>query len=109
MTRNRALKRSSFNSFIRAAAVCPTGRRSDPRKVSTAKRISNYERDGLKGIAVFIDGPSHDEPAQREKDTRERTKLDNMGYRVLVICYDRGLEEQISQCPDIFGTGTGRR
>src|SRR5271157_22828 len=22
-----------------------------------------YERDGLKGVAVFIDGPTHDEPA----------------------------------------------
>ena len=64
-----------------------------------------YDRDGLKGVAVFIDGPSHDEPAQRQKDSQERTKLDNLGYRVLVVRYDRSIEEQIAGSPDIFGPG----
>ena len=31
-----------------------------------------YDWDGLKGIAVFVDGPHHDEPTQREADQRER-------------------------------------
>jgi very-short-patch-repair endonuclease len=63
------------------------------------------ERDGLKGVAIFVDGPSHDEPTQRKKDAEERTKLDNLGYRVLVIRYDRSIEQQIAENPDVFGPG----
>jgi very-short-patch-repair endonuclease len=64
-----------------------------------------YERDGLNGVAVFIDGPSHDDPIQQQKDSEQRTKLEDLGYRVVVIRYDKGLEEQIISCPDIFGPG----
>jgi len=64
-----------------------------------------YERDGLKGIAVFIDGPSHDEPVQKQKDTEQRSRLDNLGYRVLVIRFDRSIAYQIAENPDIFGPG----
>lgn len=65
-----------------------------------------YERDGLRGVAVFIDGPTHDEPVQKQKDTEQRTSLDDVGYRVLVIRYDRSIAEQIVENPDIFGPGT---
>jgi hypothetical protein len=64
-----------------------------------------YERDGLNGIAVFIDGPSHDDPVQKQKDVLERAKLDDLGYRVLAVRYDRSIEEQIAENPDIFGLG----
>jgi hypothetical protein len=64
-----------------------------------------FERDGLKGVAIFVDGPSHDEPTQRKKDAEERTKLDNLGYRALVIRYDRSIQEQIAENPDVFGPG----
>jgi len=64
-----------------------------------------YERDGLNGVVVFIDGPSHDESARKQKDGQERTKLDDLGYRVLVIRYDRSVEEQIAENPDVFGPG----
>lgn len=64
-----------------------------------------YERDGLKGVAVFIDGPHHDEPNQREKDMRERKKLEDLGYRVIVIRYDSPISEQINSNSDVFGPG----
>lgn len=64
-----------------------------------------YERDGLKGVVVFIDGPHHDEPAQHEKDQRERRKLDDLGYRVVVIRFDKPLISQINSQPDVFGPG----
>lgn len=64
-----------------------------------------YERDGLNGVAVFIDGPSHDDPAQKQKDLLERSKLDDLGYRVVVIRYDRSLLDQIADSPDVFGPG----
>jgi hypothetical protein len=64
-----------------------------------------YERDGLNGVAVFIDGPTHDEAAQKEKDEMERRKLDDLGFRVVVIRYDEPLENQLRRHMDVFGPG----
>jgi hypothetical protein len=66
-----------------------------------------YEREDLNGIAVFVDGPHHDEEAQREQDSRERRKLEDMGYRVIVIRYDKTMQEQIRTHADVFGRGLG--
>ena len=64
-----------------------------------------YERNNLKGVAVFVDGPTHDEPAQKEKDTRERGRLEDLGYRVIVIRYDGVLRSQVQRHSDVFGPG----
>ncbi len=54
-------------------------------------------------ICVFCDGSVHDAPAQAEQDRRIREALRHRGYRVVSIRYDRGLNEQIAQWPDVFG------
>jgi ATP-dependent helicase YprA (DUF1998 family) len=54
---------------------------------------------------VFCDGSVHDEPGQKAKDDVTRAELKDLGYRVVVIRYDQGLEEQIKKYPDIFGEG----
>src|SRR5207253_10587559 len=64
-----------------------------------------YERDGMKGIAVYIDGPTHDEPVQRQRDDAERGKLDDLGHRVIVIRHDQPLEDQAKKYMDVFGPG----
>ena len=64
-----------------------------------------YEREGLKGAAVFVDGPHHDEEARKQKDTRERKKLGDLGYLVIVIRYDSNLEAQILRTMSIYGPG----
>ena len=64
-----------------------------------------YERAGRPGAAVFVDGPDHDEPQRRERDHAERSKLADLGYRVIIVCYDEDLLEQISRHADIFGRG----
>ena len=57
-------------------------------------------------VCVFCDGSVHDEPAQKDKDRIVRTELVARGYRVIVIRYDRPIEEQLSTYPEIFGSGS---
>ena len=57
---------------------------------------------------IFCDGRVHDAPDQRRQDERIRADLRDLGYRVIVIRYDRDLEEQIQNYSDVFGEGAGR-
>jgi hypothetical protein len=54
-------------------------------------------------VCVFCDGSVHDEPSQQEQDKRVRRDLEMRGYRIIVIRYDRDIEEQIKENTDIFG------
>jgi hypothetical protein len=53
---------------------------------------------------VFCDGAVHDQPDVQAEDQRVRADLADLGYRVVVIRYDRDLEEQMGEYGDIFGS-----
>lgn len=76
-----------------------------PEREVYAEADFYYERDGRHGVAVFCDGPHHDEPQRREQDRTERGKLADLGYRVIVIRYDEDLPPQVGRYPDVFGPG----
>ncbi len=81
----------------------------------TKRRLPDDAQKMLEGIysipdffydpytCIFCDGSVHDTPEQREKDRKIRNQLKNNGYRVIVIRYDKDMEEQISRYPDVFG------
>lgn len=62
-----------------------------------------YDRENRPGVCVFVDGPHHDGAGQRDTDTRLRSRLQDYGFRVIVIRYDRPFKEQVQQHPDVFG------
>ena len=61
-----------------------------------------YERNGIPGICVFIDGPHHDEPTQAQRDNHLREALRDQGFRVVAITWNRPIAEQVSENSDIF-------
>jgi hypothetical protein len=61
-----------------------------------------FERDGIPGICVFVDGPHHDDPKQVERDSRVREALKDQGFRVIAIRWDRPFADKLAENPDVF-------
>lgn len=61
-----------------------------------------YERENRPGVCVFIDGPHHDSPDQQHTDAQVRSELQDYGFRVITIRYDRPIIDQIKEHPNVF-------
>jgi very-short-patch-repair endonuclease len=61
-----------------------------------------YERDGIPGVCIFIDGPHHEEPAQAGHDRTVREALKDQGFRIVAIKSERAIADQVSECLDAF-------
>jgi superfamily II DNA/RNA helicase len=57
-------------------------------------------------VAVFVDGPVHDAPAQAERDAAAEERLWDAGWMVLRVRHDGGWEALVAQHPSVFGTPT---
>jgi superfamily II DNA/RNA helicase len=62
-----------------------------------------YEREGIPGVCVFVDGAAyHDDPQSKQRDDEVRHALDDRGYRVISIRSEPSYAEQVSKHPDVF-------
>jgi very-short-patch-repair endonuclease len=50
-----------------------------------------YERDGIPGVCIFIDGPQHEDPTQAERDRSVREALKDQGFRIITIRSGRSI------------------
>jgi hypothetical protein len=68
-----------------------------------------YERQGVPGTCIFIDGPLHDSPTQVAHDHEVRSALENLGFGVIAVRHDRSIADQVNDHPHVFGTAGSRR
>jgi len=61
-----------------------------------------YERNGVSGVCIFIDGPQHIEHTVSARDTILREALKDQGFRVVAIAHNRPLAEQVAENADVF-------
>jgi len=57
-----------------------------------------------KYIAIYIDGPVHNDPHQQAKDKEIEAKLDNIGLQVIRFRYDDDWQAIISNYANVFGS-----
>ena len=61
-----------------------------------------YERNGVPGVCIFVDGSEHATPTGAGHDHQVREALKDQGFRVIVITAGESLSEQIMQHGDVF-------
>lgn len=99
-----SLERDFLDALYQRRLCLPDSAQRRPSDEVAVQVDFYYERDGLPGICIFIDGPSHDTQAQTEHDRVVREALEDRGFRVVTIRYDQSLVEQIDRYPDVFGS-----
>jgi very-short-patch-repair endonuclease len=61
-----------------------------------------YERDGIPGVCIFIDGPQHDELSRAERDQALRELLKDQGFRIVAITSGKAVADQVAENLDVF-------
>ncbi len=99
---NASLERD-FLSFLYDNRIrLPDDTQSRPTPEVHVQPDFYYRRENRPGVCVFVDGPHHDGSEQRDADTRIRTQLQDVGFRVISIRYERSFAEQVQEHPDVF-------
>ncbi|MGQ0464797.1 MAG: DEAD/DEAH box helicase [Sporichthyaceae bacterium] len=55
-------------------------------------------------VAVFVDGPVHDQPRQAQRDGEAQERLEDAGWFVVRVLHDADWAELVARNPSVFGT-----
>lgn len=103
------IERRLLEHLYRTGRRLPDAAQTLPEPDVAARPDFLYRRAaGLKGACVFCHGSVHREPAQQQRDRQVKDELEDRGYRVIEVWYDRDLEAQIRVHEDVFGRGVER-
>lgn len=64
---------------------------------------------GEENVAIYIDGPPHDDPEQMREDVAISQRLMEMGYIVIRFHHKADWEEKFRHHPDVFGAAVHPR
>lgn len=98
-----SLEREFLDTLYEAGAKLPDLAQHRPSDSIAVQTDFYYERNGRPGVCIFVDGPAHDEDAQRAKDMELRSALENHGFRSIAIRYDEPLLKQAQKFSEVFG------
>ncbi len=74
--------------------------------VSDARARPDFVYQAANGaVAVFLDGPVHDDAHTAKRDQQARTRLADLGWFVVAIRYDEDLPTRLAEYPSVFGKG----
>lgn len=62
-----------------------------------------YVEDGK--ACIYVDGPAHEHGDTAVKDAIARSKLERMGYQVIVVTYPEKWASEVAGWTDVFGEG----
>ena len=71
---------------------------------AAARPDFTFECDGGP-VAVFLDGPHHDDAYRAERDAQVRERLRSLGWAVVEIRHDDNLAEKLAKYSSVFGKG----
>lgn len=74
---------------------------------ATARPDFVYDLDGSP-VAIFVDGPVHDDPHQAQRDTGAGERLEDRGWSVVRVRYDDDWPALLAKYEWIFGKGAAR-
>lgn len=97
-----SFERAFLDHLYRQGLKLPDLAQHRPHRDVPVQTDFYYERHGLNGICVFVDGPAHDEPSQAARDRVSRDELLDRGFRVIAIRHDQTITDQIAAHPEVF-------
>lgn len=103
--RNSSLEGEFLSLLYHSKRRLPDRAQFRPHPDVFAEADFYYNREGLPGVCIFCDGPDHDQPERQANDEYERTKLRDLGYRIVRIRHNQDLEAQLREGTDVFGPG----
>jgi very-short-patch-repair endonuclease len=72
---------------------------------SAAARPDFTYRSGGGAVAVFLDGPVHENTHIAERDAAAESRLEDLGWSVIRMRHDEDWAAKVARYPDVFGAG----